>query len=680
MFTSFNLFNSFRAKPEKKPLIPAGYPCSLLDLANKPHSYELFDTLNEEKLARASLEIEEKKETIAEEKKSEDYSYFLFGCHGSLKQAQFDVANGMKAFLASNGFSEEQKILKKEQKSLNKDFKSSFSPPIRTLPCDKHTMPSFAIVTGDNLYTDGASSPNDVAFKNGFHDVYDQSLIYLLVLGNHDCERHKLSTITNKNRALSKNEGISIGANEVAHTYLNSQGQFDQAKYDYLNQPYISLEKLAELKCQWFMPSRFYEVTYKNTTFLMLDSNHIAIDFLEYHDLLAKLKQAKTELDQESIKLVESAIDSVEQTQADKAIQGLHKEIEKLTYAIENNQAYWLEQAFIRHPNTRKVLNWHHPVFTPSKRSDPAHNDTLQYLREEEVKALEKLGISTTNFSTILKDILVRLKIPETVEQLLLRDNQDPFDQSVINGIDEINCAHEHMQLISNDKLENETGAFQFIAGGGGGSAEKHPIRQYDNIKNILFNESYGFGFVTLNSNPEEKIYAEIFSTNGQYGCFTNKNLEPVFDLSYLKPSTDKKVYKPVRALLLEACYQFLNKFNPLQNSAKTDVEFTLSLIKELNNPRPTSLTTLFDKLLNLPPETGLMPFVEGKMEEIIKCMMSEGVSLPTFVCHFYESDTTQKELRFIEKSSYSPLKLRISPTEFHSTSNSDVPYLRHSF
>lgn len=670
MFTSLKLFSALRT-PEKKPiLLPPEFP-SLLDLANTPRSYELFDTYQEELLARAQFTLGALNETLVEEK-PENYSYFLFGCHGSVKEAQRSVAKAMKTFLETEGFSPEKKP--------SEELKINFPLPKRTLPSNKQTKPSFAIVAGDNLYTDGAYSPNDKAFKNGFYDIYGQSrndLIKLHVLGNHDCNIHKLAIGA---------RGLSIAVNEIAHTFLNSEGAFDTKRLKYLEQRFISLEFLTKNNYHWFLPSRFYEVTYKGTTFLFMDSNHIALDFLEYHKLLAKLKLEVIELDKETLNSTSFPFDSVERSQANMAIAGLKIEIEKLMIQIENNQAYWLEQAFIRHPDTRKVLIWHHPVFTPSKRSESKHNDMLQYLNQNPLEAknqldsLEKLGICTKNYSTILKTILIRLKIPKTKQTLLekIRDSKSPsLCQSVISGIDVFHCAHEHIQLISNNKLEHETGVFQIIAGGGGGDAELDPIRKYNKIRDILFHESYGFSVVTLNSKPQNEIYAEIFSLKGPYACFSNKSLDPVFDLSDIKPIKDQKVYKPIRALLLQACHEYIDSFVLSPSSYKTDVNLTLSLINTLNNPRPTSLTALFDKVESLPSKCGLMPYIHSKMQHIIQHMIFESVPLPTFVCSFYQPDSAQKELFLKEKSSTLPLvDLNISTREF-SKNDEDMSYLR---
>src|SRR5690242_3086678 len=139
----------------------------LLNLANTPHSYELFDTIEEEELARKkSLSAKP-----SDEKKH--FSYFLFGCHGSRTEAQKKVARWMKGFVTTEGYSKDQKKVQAELK-----IHSPF--PTRTLPVDKQTRPSFAIAAGDLIYTDGAKSINDKIFKESFYDIYSLLLIYFL--------------------------------------------------------------------------------------------------------------------------------------------------------------------------------------------------------------------------------------------------------------------------------------------------------------------------------------------------------------------------------------------------------------------------------------------------------------------------------------------------------------------
>ena len=101
-----------------------------------------------------------------------------------------------------------------------------------------------------------------------------------IVLGNHD---HNLRSYI----GVNPSEGIAVASNEVMHTYLNAEGKLDPAKIKYLSQSFLNLKTLLEGKYQWFLPNRFYEFTYKDKTFLMLDSNHIGEDFIEYKYIIS---------------------------------------------------------------------------------------------------------------------------------------------------------------------------------------------------------------------------------------------------------------------------------------------------------------------------------------------------------------------------------------------------------
>jgi hypothetical protein len=650
MFSAFKIFPSFFQLSEKKPssiIRELKKEPPWFKEAKKPHSYELFDTLEEEIAARKQSALGL---PPSSDKKTEEYfSYFAFGCHGSLKDAQYDVSKLMKAFLKTQGFS-------KDQKAVREELKIDFPFPIRSLPIEAQVTPSFAIVTGDNLYKNGANHPNDKAFNLAFHNIYDPSLIYFTVLGNHDCNRHKLSIGA---------KGISIAMNEVAHTYLNSNGLYDPKKYKYLSQPYINLKTLKEKNCQWFMPSPFYEITYKGTTFLMMDSNHIGADFIEYKKLLEKLKIAIAEKDHIVETFCKNAypVDSVEHAQGIREIEGNDIDIKNLTEQLENNQAFWLEQAFSRHPNTRKSLVWHHPIFTPSKRSK--NIDTSQYLDENQLNELEKLEICTTkDYSTILKEILIQLKIPETIETIADQiipdkkdlpstpENKDPVipttnlitsPASVITQLDSHYCAHEHMQLISKDEH-----IFQIICGGGGGDAEKKPIRQFDKIKDILGVTSHGFTLMTKNNFKEKVIYAEQITTEGKYHCFSNKHMEPVFNFNHFKPQKEAKMYPAIRLLLLTACHKYLaslQAFSTCFIKKNDSVPLALDLINKLNNPVPTKLNTLFDAISLLPKDCALMPYINSQKESILQLMVKEGAPLPAVLVSYEMEQSKEIEI-----------------------------------
>lgn len=589
-------------------------------ITNTPHSYELFDTRAEEISAREKSGLESKIET----KSSQDCSYFLYGCHGDLTTQQFEVAKRMKSFLETKGYT-------KETKEAQAKFEFKNSLPERAISSNNQVMPKFAIVTGDNLYKSGAKSPNDDIFKRCFHDVYSKLLIYFTVLGNHDC-----------NLDWSSNPlviyGIQRAANEIAHTYLNSDGQFDQSKYDYLNQPYINLERLLEEKYHWFLPSRFYDITYKGNTFLMLDSNHFAVDYLKYREICTNIKKTLEEINTES-KKISSTTDAKIETEVNQKINILKTEITSLSKRLKNNQAYWLEQAFVRKPNTRKILVWHHPVYTPGKRSEKI--DSLHYLSSAQLLELKENGITVDkDYGTILKDILTQLTIPrtnETIENKIL-ESMNPAAtkrESILSHIDAIHCAHEHFKLIYNDKTaENDTSIFQVISGGGGSINKEKNLRKSDKMRNIPVHTEYGFDLVTLSNTPAFSIIVELFNIYGEYWCFDNRSTTPSFNWKNFKPENEIEAYKQIRLLLLDACYQYFDfRATPATSFFSPHGEKGLSraihLINTLNNPLPRDLSSLLQLITSYPEDSKLMSFINEQIQDIIGVMLSANISIP---------------------------------------------------
>jgi hypothetical protein len=634
-------------------LIP---PSFWLELTNTPRSYELFDTEAEEITARA--QHAEKKNaspaTPSQQERSKDhlagspdkkfdkeaklstqtslpYSYFLYGCHGELSPEQFEVAKWMDAFLSTQGYNHNPKKSAAE-------LKLKAPLPERTLVSAKQTLPQFAIVTGDNLYTNGASSPNDNIFNRCFHDIYTKKNIYFHVLGNHDCNRHRMSTLFNLTR------GISVAANEIAHTYLNSRGEYEPAKLAYLSQPFISLETLSKNNFHWFLPSRCYEFTYKGTTFLMLDSNHIGEDYIEYQDIINKIKLLVIEKNKCMMK---PASLTTQNKIAEHDIS-----IAKLSKKLETNPAYWLEQAFIRHPQTRKVLVWHHPIFTPGKRSEEI--DTPYYLDRESLRKLAEYGININDdYSTLLKTILIRLKIAKKIEPIErkiateLLTGRKNTGETVIAHIDALHCAHEHLKLISNNRIVNQdTGVFQIIAGGGGGKGYELYIHKYDHARDIGFHTSFGFDVVTLSDNPKTEIHVEAFNINGEYWHFTDHSLEPVFNFKYLEHEKDKNAYLQIRTILLDACYSYFNfrsqpRKSAFEHHGKAGITRALNMLNVLNNPIPTSFEPLFKLITSCPPDCKLMTYIKPEIPNIIDTLIAAELETPAAL-KAYQSPTDE--------------------------------------
>jgi hypothetical protein len=662
-----------------------------LRLANTPRSYELFDTLAEEieaktkyiqelenkknqekdqkderdnKENKAKEKQEEKLESKIKEEKDEYYSYFLYGCHGSGNEDQQKVADWMKAFLESKGFAE-------HNENINKDFKIDAFPE-RMLSREMQSLPRFAIPAGDLGYDDGMNSPNDPSIKRVFYAIYSMFLIYFQVLGNHDCNRHQKSYIHSSASRFLFNffpaiRGIEVAANIIAHTYSNSEGLYDPSRFDYLTQPYINLETLLKNKYQSFLPSRCYEFTYKGTTFLMMDSNHIGDDFIKYHDFLEKIKLIVLSTIAENEKLSNPDISPEEKQRVEQATAKNDSSINQLfeESMMKDNPAYWYEQALIRHPHTRKILVWHHPIFTPGKRALD-YKELYYYFDNPgtQFPALKnyfkKYGLPIDNclqdLSTVLKNILMCLKMSptkETIQERVLAEIKGTVSNRK-NGlamIDALHCAHQHFKMVS-----KEDGIFQIISGGGGGDKLDMEVKTVDKLKNVaLLTKTYGFDLITLSSDPKKEIYAEIFNTKGEYWLFNNKSLEPIFNFKHFPSEQYANCYKEIRLLLLKACHQCLNT-----PAAAQEFSHALELIDKLNESIPKDVDSLFKFMRSCPPLLGSL--IEKKMKKINDSMLEHGVTLSdSFALEIEDIHLSPSQSGSALASSYAEVRFRKS-------------------
>ena len=170
-------------------------------------------------------------------------SFYVFGCQGSAKPSQHEMATLMNNIIAQT-------------------------------PDDR---PSFVLVLGDNIYDWGPSSATDKGFKDCFDNVYgNPQLTYLnqlpffMLLGNHDGNYQKYV-----NAILSSNPiGEETEKWEVIHTYLDNP----EEKMELYKQQTLETGKLP----QWNMPYFYYSVILSGVQIFCLDSNTIAKDYLEY--------------------------------------------------------------------------------------------------------------------------------------------------------------------------------------------------------------------------------------------------------------------------------------------------------------------------------------------------------------------------------------------------------------
>ena len=192
------------ALPEKKEEASAQEKLpNWIEEANTPHSYFLFDTLEEEKIAREQKLTHEMLNEIKENKQDKKTQYFAFGCQGELSQEQKEVAALMNEIID-----------------------------------DERGNPSFVLGCGDNVYKNGAQRPDDPAIRACFDEIYLKyphlkDIPFFMGLGNH-CH--------NYHRVAMGESGVKIAANQVWHTYLDSKDQFDKKNLIIYTNPILVLK------------------------------------------------------------------------------------------------------------------------------------------------------------------------------------------------------------------------------------------------------------------------------------------------------------------------------------------------------------------------------------------------------------------------------------------------------
>lgn len=204
----------------------------------------------------------------------------------------------------------------------------------------------FYIVLGDNFYDDGVGKPNDDVFRTHFYNIYGEHLKNLpafVILGNHDEGRYTVGQYKKK-AGLGSTDGIDLGMNQVAHTYLGNTNE----KIKIYNSDTLKLDELQ----QWNMPSRYYSLIIDDLEIFMLDSNTYVSEFLA-------LKKSQT--------------------------------------ADSNNQAYWLQERYTKAKKAGRtvMLAQHHPLFTPGKRA--YNSDKSLYLNDDEIMSAKSTLQSAFN-------------------------------------------------------------------------------------------------------------------------------------------------------------------------------------------------------------------------------------------------------------------------------------------
>tara|TARA_R110000868_G_scaffold260683_2_gene518820 strand:+ start:228 stop:1808 length:1581 start_codon:yes stop_codon:yes gene_type:complete len=190
---------------------------------------------------------------LRENEEGRPLRFVTFGCQGSGKASQHDVASLLNRLCGN--------------------------PEHR---------PDFVLMLGDNIYEWGAKAADDPAFKKYFDDIYLtlpnlQEMPFFLIPGNHDENRQ------NKAKAQLVNEsGIPRIMHQVAHSLMKDtrftqdekEWIFREATFDLSHQP------------SWNMPRRYYSLIANDTQIFCLDSNTYVQEYLDLCDDRANITAA----------------------------------------------------------------------------------------------------------------------------------------------------------------------------------------------------------------------------------------------------------------------------------------------------------------------------------------------------------------------------------------------------
>lgn len=361
---------------------------------------------------------------------------------------------------------------------------------------EKGTKPDIILGLGDNLYDDGAATPDDDQFREYFYKVYDRVELnknlrrhkHFLILGNHDENRHRATRY--KSYVTSELQGKDAARNEVAHTYISKQpedslddsGEHFSASFgtspsfeDYVFVR-VNQKDLVKQFCQpelkikdldlWNMPYYFYSLILGDTQIFCLNSNTYARDFLEFHQKKERFQSPES---------------------------------------VRSNQAAWLDREYRAaiEAGRKIIIAQHHPLFTSGKRADPAHYDTVDYLSEQEKVTLKViLGCQSDSYNEILRQLFEFQKFK--------------FDLVAV--------AHDHCLQYYNEKSPGQpTGLCQITSGGGGGDLQKRThFFGYEHVGCYLKNN--GFVSLTFAKVKPQQFHINFYSTAGHHLRFTDES------------------------------------------------------------------------------------------------------------------------------------------------------------
>jgi hypothetical protein len=321
------------------------------------------------------------------ERAGQPLRFVTFGCQGSGDDAQRQVAEQLEALCA-----------------------------------DPTKRPDFILILGDNIYPDGALSPNDPGFKKYFDDIYLKyphlkDIPFFVIPGNHDANRsvHVVSP-------SPENIGIPRTMHQVAHSLLPNP---DEKTMLYFGTESIELSKIPG----WNMLRRYCSLVVEDTEIFCIDSNTYVQEYLD----LCKERSLLPHYVDQNAWLIEQA---------------------------KTNQAAWLQVAMQECllKNRIPVLAQHHPLYTAGKRAyeRSLHDDLGAYITDF------SLAQAVLNMPSASAASPYHLCLTECYRQQNIH-----FKTAFV--------AHDHAMYNYNNKENLADGAYpicQFTSGGGGGPTQ----------------------------------------------------------------------------------------------------------------------------------------------------------------------------------------------------------------
>lgn len=541
-----------------------------------------------------------------------------WGCHGEGFEAQSDVANSLNAHIQ------------------------------QTMSEDEAGTPDFALLTGDNCYSEGANSPTDPKMYDCFDHPYInnpacpllRSFPYFPVSGNHDNNYHNPAKwkgkIPGRTTYDPEHPGDEIGIHrlmqQIAHTYVRSETmEFDSALDELLNAKLtaqekengyreLSLDQLVENKNYFLFLRRYYSLIVEDMQYFCIDSSNFARDFLAYK----RAKQTGESVDPNT-----------------NQVAFLIAEVKK---ALKTGRTL--------------MLVTHHPFISDGDRHKSDDRDI--YSSQSESEALQTIFNDDGEIEDIFLDnedeqrAFAEKNRNANVKEILQLDknmNSDIFQCLRMLGLvrkdklvfDAVINAHDHN--LSNHCTVTTPDEYQFcqLNTGGGGGKLQNRVRFSNQANKGFFLKKKGFLEITQRTpkNPlftfrtadrpnkgnswKMKPYAYPNPYSKTTLCFTNKSPKAMVDC-YADNAEVKRLFKIIETSINDyfailsgtmsghgekginrahKLWAFINNANPRKTAdgrAPTygdivnDLEKIASWKGSMKNPNKTSLISLIDK------------------------------------------------------------------------------------